>query len=50
MLGQTVTIAVRQIPTLDPSLLDVEVTASAQDGSASFHLSGLVQTSAEGGS
>jgi general secretion pathway protein I len=50
MLGQTVTIAVRQIPTFDPSLLEVEVTASAQDGSASFHLSGLVQTSAGGGS
>ncbi len=50
MLGQDFTVAVKDTPADDPAMVQVDVTATAQDGSASVHLSALMLNSDAGGS
>ena len=50
MLGQPVTVAVRQVAGIDPAVLQVQVSAEAQDGGVRVEVSGLVRASAGGGS
>lgn len=50
MLGQQFTITVTQTQSPDAALLQTDVTASADDGQATAHLSGLVMTAGGGGS
>ncbi len=49
MLGRDVTVVVKETPTSDPTLLQVDVTASVSQGAATVQLSGLVLASGAGG-